>query len=269
MQGKTVIANVIRKADEGLKLAPSWQEPALQRQVSTGACGWRAAKRCGATSFEGSGCWSATAPTTAPATVRTPSPTPTGVVPEPAWSTISATPAPTSSPAPWRRRSPSGKLRIEGSYLHNALRLAPATTCSTDPAERQTSNSTTRPRTPARWACATTAASGARATLEVYALQQLSRYSSDDDLDAERLSHLQARQARRREHPARRPGASAVSPTLSIESGPGGRLQLADQPHRRDRRRRSRSRCRPPMCMVRETARRGVRRRHLAAAPDA
>jgi hypothetical protein len=181
MQGKTTIANIIRKSDDGLKLTTAWQETALYNGKFDYDLRLEGTKRSGATSFEagvlignnaddGTGDGPRTITDAAGAVTRS------GVDHVFGEQGVDKVTGAVETPVL------GGKLRLEGSYVHTPyFSLRDDTLDNPTGQEIEVYNQT---QDAGEVGLRYDRNLGARSTLEVYALQQLNSYFSDDDLNS-------------------------------------------------------------------------------------
>jgi hypothetical protein len=181
MQGKTVIANVIRKTDDGLKLTTALQGTALFNGKFDYGLRLEGTKRSGDTSFEAgmllaSGADDGTGD--GPRTITSP----TGAVLQSGLDHSFGEQGTDKLTAAVETPVLDGKLRLEGSYVHQPY-FSARDDLLDDPTEREVEvyNQT---QDTGEMGLRYNRNLGARSTLEVYALQQLNSYGSVDDLNS-------------------------------------------------------------------------------------
>ena len=216
MQGKTMIANVVLKSDEGLKLIAV----AVVNPLYNGKTDWgmrlEGSLRSGDTSYEGS-MLLVTGPDDGtgdgPHTITSP----TGVVLEHDLEHYFGNAGTHKFTGAMETPFAAGKLRIEGSFLNNGY-ISRNDDLSPDPADRQfelykqdqnTGEMGLRYDRPL----------GSRASLEVYALQQLGDYSSADNLLTSTDVTTFTLGKRTGESILRATASYNVSPSLSAQAG--------------------------------------------------
>ncbi len=216
MQGKTVIANVIRKSDDGLKLTTAWQETALYNGKFDYDLRLEGTKRSGATSFEGGmliGNNADDGTGSGPRTITNA----VGAVTRSGLEHFFGEQGIDKFTAAVETPVFGGKLRVEGSYLHQPY-VSFRDDAMTAPAGRdlelyhQTQDAGEAGLRYDR-------SFGSRSTLEVYALQQLNRYASDDILNAESDLSTFVLGKSGGESILRGVWRFAATPKLSIDSG--------------------------------------------------
>jgi len=216
MQGKTMIANVIRKSDEGLKLTTAWQETALYNGKFDYDLRLEGTKRSGATSFEGGlliGNNADDGTGSGPRTITDAA----GVVTRSGLEHFFGEQGIDKFTAAVETPVLGGKLRVEGSYLHTPY-VSFRDDAMTAPVGHdlelyhQTQDT-------GEVGLRYDRSFGARSTLEVYALQQLNRYASDDILNAESDLSTFVLGKRGGESILRGVWRFAATPKLSIDSG--------------------------------------------------
>jgi hypothetical protein len=216
MQGRTLIANVIRKADDGLKLTAAWQEAALYNGKFDYDLRLEGTKRSGATAYEfgmlvGNNADDGTGD--GPRTISNAA----GVVTRSGLEHYFGEQGTNKFTAAVETPVLGGKLRVEGSYVHtpyvslrdDALTGPPGHDLELYHQTQDTGEVGLR----------YDRSFGARSTLEVYALQQLNRYASDDDFNAEGALSTFTLGKRGGESILRGVWRFAARPQLSIESG--------------------------------------------------
>ncbi len=216
MQGKTVIANVILKADEGLKVIAV----AVVNPLYNGKTDWgmrlESSLRSGATSYEGS-MLLVTGPDDGtgdgPHTITSPS----GEVLEHDLEHYFGNAGTHKFTGAMETPFADGKLRIEGSFLNNGY-ISTNNDLSPDLADRQF-ELYKQDQDTGEMGLRYDRALGARASLEVYALQQLGDYSSADDLVTESDVTTFTLGKRTGESILRATATYSVSPTLSTQAG--------------------------------------------------
>ncbi len=182
MQGRTQIANIIRKSDDGLKLTTAWQEAALYNGKFDWDLRLEGSKRSGDTLFEGgllvgnnaddgAGDGPRTITNAAGAVIRSGLEHYFGEQGGNKFTGAVETPV------------LGGKLRLEGSYLHNPY-FSIRDDALTAPAGHDFELYHQAQDT-GEIGLRYDRGLGGKSTLEVYALQQLNRYASDDDFDSE------------------------------------------------------------------------------------
>ena len=216
MQGKTVIANVIRKADEGLKLTTAWQETALYNGKFDYDLRLEGTKRSGATSFEagvliGNNADDGTGD--GPRTITNAA----GVVVDSGVERIFGEQGTDKFTAAVETPVLGGKLRVEGSYVHTPyVSLRDDALGEPQDSEVELYHQT---QDAGEVGLRYNRSFGERSTLEVYALQQLNRYDSDDDFDVPPDISTFTLGKRGGESILRGVWRFAAEPSLSIESG--------------------------------------------------
>ena len=216
MQGKTVIANVIRKADNGLKLTTAWQETALFNGKFDYDLRLEGSKRTGETLFEGGllvGNNADDGTGDGPRTITDAA----GVVTRSGLEHVFGEQGLDKFTGAVETPLLGGKVRVEGSYVHSPY-VSFRDDALTAPAGHdlelyhQTQDT-------GEVGVRYDRSFGARSTLEVYALQQLNRYASDDILNAESDLSTFVLGKRGGESILRGVWRYTASPKLSIESG--------------------------------------------------
>jgi len=216
MQGKTVIANVIRKADDGLKLTTAWQETALFNGRFDYDLRLEGTKRSGPTSFEFGMLVGNNADDGAgdgPRTVTDAA----GVVSRSGLEHYFGEQGMDKFTAAVETTALGGKLRLEGSYVHT-----PYVSLRDDALDNPLDHELElyhQAQDTGEVGLRYNRSLGARSTLEVYALQQLNRYASDDVFDV--LSDISTFTLAKKggESIVRGVWRFAARPDLSIESG--------------------------------------------------
>jgi len=181
MQGRAVVANVVRKTDDGLKLTTAWQETALYNGKFDYGLRLEGTKRSGDTAFEGgmllaNGADDGTGD--GPRTITDPA----GAVLQSGLDHTFGEQGTDKFTGAVETPVLGGKLRVEGSYIHTPY-FSIRDDLLDDPTEREVE---------VYHQTQDTGEAGLRydhdlgphSSLEIYALQQLSDYSSDDRLNS-------------------------------------------------------------------------------------
>jgi hypothetical protein len=216
MQGKTVIANVIRKADNGLKLTTAWQETALFNGKLDYDLRLEGTKRSGQTAFEfgllvGNNADDGTG--NGPRTVTDAA----GVVTRSGLERYFGEQGTNKFTGAVETPVLGGKLRLEGSYVHTPY-VSLRDDLLDNPAGHELELYHTAQDT-GEVGLRYDRDLGPRSTLEVYALQQLNRYASDDDFNVEGALSTFTLGKRGGESILRGLWTFTATPKLSIESG--------------------------------------------------
>ncbi|HZZ90386.1 MAG TPA: hypothetical protein VFE13_18800 [Caulobacteraceae bacterium] len=182
MQGRTVIANIIRKSDEGLKLTTAWQETALFNGKFDYDLRVEGSKRSGAMSFEGGlfvGNNADDGTGNGPRTVSDAAGdvTRSGVERYFGEQGLDKLTGAVETPLA------GGKVRMEGSYVHQPY-VSLRDDAMTGPVGHDLELYHLTQDT-GEVGVRYDRAFGANSSVEVYALQQLSRYALDDDFNSE------------------------------------------------------------------------------------